>query len=143
MYYNPREVIPLLREEYTDFLCNLGSSPNPWRRRDLALAMWVLAWDLDDWDSLSYDWQANLFYFGQTITMARVDTMHPRGKDMTQFCCDYIEELWCRKTRYYVGKRVFCSPREMYWQALHFLPGHDYYDAMWTLLEKGIVVTDV
>lgn len=85
MYYSPADIIPLLREEFAEYLANLGDAPNPMRRRDLSLAMWVLAWDLDDWDRLPYAWRSNLFYFGQTITMARVETIYPRGENMHLF----------------------------------------------------------
>lgn len=80
MYYPPSDIMPLLRDEYSDYLSNLGEAPNPMRRRDLSLAMWALVWYHDDWDSLPYAWRSNLFYFGQVITLARTNVVHPRAR---------------------------------------------------------------
>lgn len=85
MYYPPSEIVPLLRDEYSEYLTNLDEAKNPMRCRDLSLVMWALAWCCDDWDSLPSAWRSNLFYFGQTLAVVWMFKSIQRGPNMPRF----------------------------------------------------------
>lgn len=125
-------VMSMLHESTADYRAEMPTYTRD--LRDAAVVAWVLAWETEDYQTLNYFWQRcmSVVLLGCRMTRALNRPMcKDRGPTVNQFCTLFIEALWEKHTRRYVG--LWSTGWRLTNTKLDFGLA---YDTMWTILSE-------
>lgn len=125
------EVMHICRDITADYVSALPIFTR--NLRDAAIVSWVLAWDCMSYSTIPYFWQrcVSTVLLGCRLVRIGAPQCKTRGYAIDSFCAEFIEALWKKRTRRYIG--LWSAGYRVTNTKLTFELA---YDTMWTLIEE-------